>query len=205
MSELSLSTYQLWILSTQQACLRGLTDKPTAFEAVNRVGSIPAGGARKENECATRWPLSNPVWVLGDVVDHPHNRAERRIVRRQIIATRLAHSGQWTTCWCGIPEWWFMYNGTDHDYRNRKDDRGEHARSGLCWNCFAHTFEPRWLGRLGKNKVDPEPNRERDWMYSGIIRRAYRAGGGSRVTWWGAKPGRHAGRFRLIDSIKEWC
>jgi hypothetical protein len=117
-------------------------------------------------------------------VAHPTTRAARRQVRRQLIAQRLASAGSWVRCFCGL------YGTFDSPV--------------ACYVCRTYRLNPRFRGGLAKTRISPDPNREDDYDYSGVVRRAWRAGGGVRTTEWGISL-RGAGRFRLRQAEDEWC
>jgi len=116
-------------------------------------------------------------------VAHPSTRAARRQVRRQLITQRLASAGSWGRCFCGL--------------------YGTFGSPGACYVCKAYRLNPRFRGALAKTRISPEPNREDDYDYSGVVQRAWRAGGGVRTTEWGISL-RGAGRFRLWQAEVEW-
>lgn len=123
-------------------------------------------------------------------MSHPNNRAERRLARSHTIrsATKKASFLHWysrhCTCW---PTGSWLRQGCDlHGEKDSKNDR----RIGR----WAKTGPYNWIFHM-----------EHDYYASGLLRQAYRSGGGRRCGTddWGG--GMHdAGRFDLEKTMIEW-
>lgn len=123
-------------------------------------------------------------------MSHPNNRAERRLARSNTIrsATKKAKFLHWysqhCTCW---PTGSWLRQGCDlHGEKDSKNDR----RIGR----WAKTGPYNWIFHM-----------EHDYYASGLLRQAYRSGGGRRYGTddWGG--GMHdAGRFDLNKALNEW-
>ncbi len=121
---------------------------------------------------------------------HPKTRAERRNHRRRIISSALSKTSflhlfaRHCSCW---PQghWARPASCKIHD---APDITTRRQIAG-----YAKTGPRNWI-----NDMEPE------WMYSGIIRKDFRAGGGRRRDEWGCKRGRWAGRFYLPLALSEW-